>query len=106
MADEPWRATSAVTGRLATEDDVKTGKAAFYLSNSDESPAHPFDIELPKLAEISDEDTGISEVVTVIQAETCRNNSGEMHTLIGYRTSTGEIGVCSIEEITWIEGSS
>jgi hypothetical protein len=105
---ENWRATPCTTGRLATEDDCRSGSAAFFLPIADGWQARPCDINLPKRARLTDLETGTSETVIVIQAEEFWRDSAVdfVDCLMGYRTVGGTFGVCSAGEITWIEGSS
>ncbi len=107
VSRKDWRATPRVIGRLATEDDVRNGRAAFYLANTDNSRARPTDTELPRLALYTDEEAGTTETVIVIQAEDCWSESApdalEVNCIIGYRSACGTFGVCSRDEIVWID---
>jgi hypothetical protein len=88
-----WTRTPCVSGRLATEKDVKEGRAAFCIEGGvDASPAT--DVELPALGIQVDEDSGEELPVVVIQAEIV---DGEC--LFGVRYVDGGNGVCTPEEI-------
>jgi hypothetical protein len=61
---EHWRSTPCITGRQATEQDVKDGRAVFYVNGS----AAPADFSLPVCGFQRMED-GTEQPVVVIQAE-------------------------------------
>jgi hypothetical protein len=95
-----WRDTPCVAGRVATEDDVKAGRAAFYLELSEGQASHPFDLNLPSCAILRDED-GAAIPVIVIQVET--GNNGSVQVLAGYRPLTGGNGLCMFYELELLE---
>ena len=84
-----WRSTPCITGRQATVEDVRAGRAVFYV----EGESTPFEMKLPccgwqRLAD------GEEVPVVVIQAET-----GPTGTLLGVRPLNGGNGVCMAEEV-------
>ena len=93
-----WRQVPCITGRLATEDDVKAGRAAFYLGNLEEVPAGPAKLKLPALALWRDSDSETPIPVVVIQAE-----ESEIQCTVGIRFLTGGNGVCLLEELEFID---
>ena len=103
MVSLDWKTTPCVVGRLATKDDVKSGRAAFYLQWR-RVGCLPCELQLPKLAVIVDEATNLPKTVIVIQAEQAIGNSGLTNTILGY--CTPKYDVCTIEEITWVDESS
>jgi hypothetical protein len=93
-----WRDTPCTTLRLATEEDVRAGRAVFYVARTTEPAGTPEDLGLPRCAMIRGDDASVSPVV-VVQAEKHRSD-----TLIGYRSLTGGSGVCMIDDLTLLEG--
>jgi hypothetical protein len=92
-----WRRVPHTSGSLATEKDVKAGRAVFFLGNVDELPAEPATIPLPALALWSDPELGAHRPVIVIQIEI-----GEQQ-FAGIRFLEGGNGVCLLEELEMID---
>ena len=87
-----WQSVPHVKGRLATADDVKAGRAVFYL-DVEASHAAPHEMALPACGiQILDDDR--REPVIVIQAEALK---GE--TIVGVRYLKGGGGVCYATEV-------
>ena len=63
-----WRDVPCVVGRLATEEDIRGGRASFHLSSPDEIGAKFADIPLPHCAIWTDE-RGQQIPVVIIQSE-------------------------------------
>jgi len=103
MPDDPWgpidlknwHQTPAVSGRLATERDVEEGRAVFA---SHDSGAHPFPVELPAPAVVSEEGIGVPTPVIVIQAE----ELDDEHIAIGFRYLDGGTGICMAAETEFL----
>ena len=91
---EHWRATPCISGRQATEQDVKDGLAVFYVNGS----ATPADFPLPACGLQRMED-GTEQPVVVIQAEAFPDG-----TLLGVRPLTGGNGICSLDEVRLLAG--
>ena len=91
---ERWQQTPCLRGRVAVEQDVKDGRAVFYLQG-DEPSVH-IDIGLPHCAILSAE--GQSVPVVIIQSE----RAGEKH-YVGYRPVSGGNGICMIFEVQLLE---
>lgn len=91
--EDDWRDVPHVTGRLATEDDVREGRAVFYLDGAE--GAQPGQVPIPSLALLRDEDGNGTTTVVVIQAEIFRDEC-----TVGYRPLEGGNGICLLEEIT------
>ena len=89
-----WRATPCISGRQATEQDVKDGRAVFYVNGS----TIPADFALPACGFQRLED-GTEQRVVVIQAEVIPDG-----TLLGVRPLTGGNGICSSYEVRLLTG--
>ena len=74
-----WQKVPFLIGRVATEDDVRVGRAAFYLGSPDEIGAKFADIGLPHCAIWTDEQ-GQKIPVVIVQSE----EAGDKH-YIGFR---------------------
>lgn len=81
-----WKQTSAINNRVANENDVKEGRAVYYIEG-DYKDHKPIKINLPKLANLTDFDTKQKELVVVIQIEETPKG-----TVVGYRNFTGGNG--------------
>ena len=95
---EHWRDTPCTILRLATEEDVRAGRAVFHVERTADPAGAPEDLGLPRCALIRDDDGSVSPVI-VVQAEKHRSD-----TLIGYRSLTGGSGLCTIGELTLLDG--
>jgi len=82
-----WREVPCLIGAVATEDDVRAGRATFYLQTPDEIGAKFADIGLPHCAVWTNEHQQQIPVI-VIQSE-C---AGDKH-YIGFRWLDGGNGV-------------
>jgi hypothetical protein len=87
-----WRSVPCVTGRPATEADVKAGSAVFFVQG--DSAHTPMD--LPCCAIQTHED-GSEEPVVIIQAEL-----GPSGTIFGVRPLSGGNGICTTSELRLI----
>ncbi|WP_440224233.1 hypothetical protein ACQQ2N_03200 [Dokdonella sp. MW10] len=87
-----WRSTPHVAGRAAREEDVRAGKAVFYVQG--ESKHDP--IRLPCCA-FQRLDDGSEQPVVVIQAEISPHG-----TLFGVRPLSGGNGVCTAAELRMV----
>ena len=81
---ENWNAVPCVSGRVATEQDIKEEKAVFYIPNGSE----PYETELPLFAVQIDEEKNTRVPCVVIQIEVC--SAG---TTVGVRYFDGGNGV-------------
>ena len=86
-----WHQTPCLCGRIAVEQDVKDGRAVFYLGNAAEIGAVHVDIGLPHCAIVHVEGREIPAVA--IQSE----RADHKH-YIGYRPVSGGNGVCVFSE--------
>jgi hypothetical protein len=91
---QAWSETSCIVGRAANEQDVKDGRAVFYI----DGPSEPVDLELPHCALLREE-TGQMLPIVAIQAETCV--PGQV--LIGYRPLDGGNGICTLDEVDLLD---
>lgn len=97
-----WPETPCLWGRVATEDDVKAGRAVFYLDLSEGQESRPVALNLPAAAILRDENDAEMPVI-VIQVEESDNGSGSVQVLAGYRPLTGGNGICMFYELQLLE---
>ena|SRR5665213_34775 len=97
-----WRETLCLKDRFATEDDVKVGRAVFYLDLSEGQESHPVALNLPRCAVLHDENGGVTPVI-VIQVEESDNRSGSVEVFAGYRPLTGGNGICMLHQLELLE---
>lgn len=88
-----WRSVPHISGALATEADVRAGRAVFYLGNLDEVPARPGDLPLPALALWHDPDLDAVRPVIVIQVEVGQQE------FAGFRFLEGGNGLGFLDEL-------
>jgi len=93
---ERWQETPCLRGRVAVEQDVKDGRAVFYIQDAEELGVVFVDIGLPRCAIFSEDSREIP--VVIIQSE----RLGEKHT-IGYRSLDCGNGICTIAEVELLE---
>lgn len=91
---EAWRDTPCTIGRAAREDDVREGRAVFYVDGPSEISALP----LPCCALLKEESGSLLPVI-VIQAEG-RDDGG---TVVGYRPLSGGNGICMLNELELLD---
>lgn len=82
-----------VSGRAATEDDVREGNAAFVLSADGRAIGRPISVDIPQYALHVDEETGEKTPCILIQAE-----AGGDQQLAGARYLDGQIGAGFLRE--------
>ena len=84
-----WQSTAATSDKVAGEEDVKAGRAVFYIDGASEQHQMP----IPSLARlISSEPPG--ELVVIIQAE-----STDQGIVLGVRPLSGGNAVIALEEV-------
>lgn len=93
-----WRTLPHVAGRVATEADVREGRAVFFLTALDGVEAAPHGMDLPALAVHVEEGTGVRTPVVVIQAERARERC-----IVGVRFFNGGNRICLLGELELIE---
>jgi hypothetical protein len=91
-----WQETPCLRGRVAVEQDVKDGRAVFYVQYAEELGVVFEDIRLPRCAIFTEH--GQDTPVIIIQSE----RLGEKHT-IGYRSLDCGNGVCTIADVELME---
>ena len=90
-----WRRVPHLSGRTATESDVKAGVAVFFSPIGPKYIANTVhEMDLPALAILHDDGAGKSVPVILIQAE--RGPNGVM---VGYRPLSGGNGICLLKEV-------
>ena len=87
-----WNQTPSINNRVADENDVKNGLAVYYIEG-DYKNHKPYNIDLPKLAKLTDFDTKQEKLVVIIQIEETPKG-----TVVGYRNLTGGNGAGLISE--------
>ena len=90
-----WKTILAINGKIATESDAKNGFAVFCLKNVAEHKAA--EIELPKLAYLTNKEDDSKELIVVIQAE-----STEKGIVISYRNPNGGNGAGFLYELEFL----
>jgi hypothetical protein len=93
-----WKATPKITGRIATEKDVKNGNAIFYIKNN--ANQIPNDLNLPMLAYLNNDDEKSKKLVVVIQVEPSIKGN-----VVGYRNPEGGSGACLFNELKFLTKS-
>ena len=81
---EHWKSTPCLRGRQATEQDVKDGRAVYYINGV----TAPADLTLPACGYQQLED-GTEQAVVIVQAEVIPDG-----TLLGVRPLSGGNGIC------------
>lgn len=100
-----WKQIPCVVGRCATEKDVETGIAVFYIPNATEIGVMPVDMQLPHCAFYLDEDETVPpEPVIVIQVEKVPDESGNFEVICGVRTLDGIPAMCAEEDLAFLNG--
>lgn len=89
-----WESTPHISKRAATEEDVRLGRAVFFLPQG--SIAEP--LKLPACA-IQKEQSGRELPVIVIQAE-----RAAAKVVVGVRYLNGGNGICALEEVQLLSG--
>ena len=87
-----WKLTPVVNNRVASQNDVDSGNAIFYIEGKSESHK-AFKIDLPKLGYWNDLETNKKELVVIIQIE--ETSKG---TVVGYRDFSGGSGAGLMSE--------
>ena len=95
-----WRTVPCLTGRVATELDVKAGCAVFYAPSGPQYiPNTPHPMSLPVAAILKPDAHEPQPLpVIVIQAEVGPNSI-----LIGYRPIRGGNGICILSDLQLLE---
>ena len=91
-----WKDISVISGKIASQSDAENGLAVFYLKNAG-NEHKAFEIDLPKLAYLTNEDDDSKELIVVIQAE-----STEKGIVIGYRNPNGGNGAGFLYELEFL----
>ena len=91
---EKWQETPCISGRVATEEDIKNGIAVFAIP----SGSKPYDVQLPLCAVQIDEETKNRIPCIAIQIEEADNG-----VFIGVRYLEGGNGVGTPEDIELYE---
>ena len=87
-----WREVPCLSNRVAREEDVARGRAVFFLENPAGINAHPLDVNVPRCAIFTDEQSRKEVPVLIIQVE-----QADDKVYVGYR-------ICSDLEIELLDG--
>ena len=90
-----WSKVPFVQGRVATEADVQSERAVFYVDGEGHSAIN---MDLPRLAIQTNFETCEKIQCVIIQAENVDNQK-----LVGVRYFAGGNGICSIEEVEFVD---
>ena len=94
-----WKAVPCVKGRLATDADVKAGRAVFVISGGAGAvQVHPLDMPLPRCAVWRDTERNEIVPVVCIQAEEKNGNK-----IVGFRIVRGGLGMATVSELIFLE---
>lgn len=91
---EKWRSTATTESRVADEDDVKAGRAVFYIDGKSE----PYNMPLPSLARWIGSEMP-AELVVIIQAEVT-----DQGVVLGVRPLSGGNAVVTLAEVEVLNG--
>ena len=91
-----WKNIPAFSGKIATEEEAKSGIAIFCLNNTD-SDHKAYEIDLPKLAYLVDAENNTQELIVAIQAESTKQGI-----VVGYRNPNGGNGACFLYELIFL----
>ena len=92
-----WTKIPHVSGRIATEEDVKNGNATFRIN--DKGQEHKtLSIKIPSLAYHIDQETNEKTPVVVIQGEQVGDQK-----VVGIKYLNGVDGVCLLFELEFVE---
>lgn len=94
-----WQKVSFINNQIATEEDVKIGKAVFYIKKEENIDHKPLNIQIPSLVFQLDQETGEKTLAIIIQAEKVNEED-----LVGLRYFDGGNGICSLHEVEFIKG--
>jgi hypothetical protein len=91
-----WKNIPAFSGKIANEEEAKSGIAIFCLKNTD-SNHEAYEIDLPKLAYLVDAENNTQELIVAIQAEVTKEGI-----IVGYRNPNGGNGACFLYELIFL----
>jgi hypothetical protein len=92
-----WKDIPHVSGRLATDEDVKNGSATFRIENI-EQEHKVLDIKIPALAYHINQETNEKSPVVVIQGEQVGDQN-----IVGIKYLDGTGGVCLLFELEFVD---
>ena len=93
-----WQSTPCMTSRLAAEEDVKCGRAVFFLKSHAGFGCKPYEMLLPHLALWSETGKVGSIPGVIVQAE---HADGKV--LVGFRPLAGGNALGTLEEFKLVE---
>ena len=96
---ENWRNTPSISGRVASEEDVVAGRAVYFLNDPEKINAHALDVDVPRCAILTDQESGERLPVIIIQVE-----QADDKVYVGYRPLEGGNGICTEREIELLDG--
>jgi hypothetical protein len=107
MTDDPWgeidlrawRDTPHLSGRLATDEDRRDGKAVFCQQVTGAVVSEPYPLSLPHAAILIDDEGSIGDApVIVVQAERAAEQ-----VLVGFRFLRGGKGVALLSDVELLD---
>ena len=90
-------AVPAIADRLPTEQELKDNKSLIKVDTEEYPDAKALAMDLPRVASIRSERTGMSELAIVIQAVVVQGD-----TIVGYRFANGGNGSARLREVTFL----
>jgi hypothetical protein len=95
---ENWKDTPSISGHVAREEDVVAGRAVYFLKDPEMISAHALEVNVPRCAILTDEESGEELPVVIIQVE-----QAEDRVYVGYRPLDGGNGICTDKEIELLD---
>jgi hypothetical protein len=88
---------TVVSDRLPTLEEAQNGTALMFIDEAEFPGAKPLDIELPQAALIYSQQSGLTELIIVIQAIVVQND-----TVVGYRFPSGGNGTAWYSDVDFL----
>jgi len=95
---ESWKGIQCISGRVAREEDVAAGRAVFFLEDPEMINAQALEVDVPRCAILTDEESGEELPVVIIQVE-----QADDKVYVGYRPLDGGNGICTEKEIALLD---
>ena len=95
-----WQQTPCIKDIIATEQDVKDGRAVFYIIH-DDADHEPLNINIPSLVYEIEEENNTRKLAVLIQGERVGENE-----YVGIRYFEGGNGLFRLSEIEFLEHGS
>lgn len=89
-----YKKVAVVTDRLPTLEETGNGTSLMHFDTTIYPEAKPLDLDLPRVAKIYSEHTGINELIVIIQAATIGTDS-----VVGFRYPNGGNGTAWLRQV-------